>query len=44
MDARRWPAGAVRNLKEKTVGSAQGGMETSREISYTILKSMTRQR
>ena len=36
MDVRRWPAGVVKNLKEKTVVLAQGGMETSREIFYTI--------
>ena len=44
MDVRRWPAGAVRSLKEKTVVSAQGGMETSREIFYTIYWSMTRRK
>ena len=35
MDVRRWLARVVRNLKEKTVVSAQGGKEMSHEISYT---------
>ena len=44
MDVRRWPAEVVRNLKEMTVVSAQGGVETSREISYTVHWSMTRRK
>ena len=44
MDVRRWPAKVERSLMEKKVVSAQGGMETSHEISYTIHWSMTRRK
>ena len=36
---RQWLAGVVRNLKEKTVVSAQGDVGMSREISYDSLVS-----